>query len=337
MSFRSLFWDRPHLRDATHRELREYLERVRGDCVRYDPVLRRFVEAGKLKDALAVFPLEEIRRALGTFRFWKTPELRLRAWERAVGWLEKERRFAPREHGECWASPRQRELFLQLFREPRVRERFYLTGGTCLAVFYLGHRRSEDLSLFAAREADFRENARLFRALTGGTAEVESEHYCRYSAGGVRVDFVWDALSLPEEFASLEVESGLTVKLDTPFNIAVNKLCAVVSRGEPKDVVDLAFLLKVGAVGPPSLARLFAGAAEREAALDDPLYVSALLEELAERADRALEEVRSLLVREVAAAEMREALLRLSSAASALHHISLPPPEPGTPGGDLHL
>lgn len=37
---------------------------------------------------------------------------------------------------------------MALFGLPFVAEHFWLTGGTCLAAMYLGHRRSEDLDLF---------------------------------------------------------------------------------------------------------------------------------------------------------------------------------------------
>lgn len=37
---------------------------------------------------------------------------------------------------------------MALFGLPFVAEHFWLTGETCLAAMYLGHRRSEDLDLF---------------------------------------------------------------------------------------------------------------------------------------------------------------------------------------------
>jgi predicted nucleotidyltransferase component of viral defense system len=39
---------------------------------------------------------------------------------------------------------------LELFRDLPDAEHYYLTGGTALAEFYLGHRRSFDLDLFTA-------------------------------------------------------------------------------------------------------------------------------------------------------------------------------------------
>ncbi len=39
-------------------------------------------------------------------------------------------------------------------REPLFTEKFYLTGGTALAGFYLHHRYSEDLDFFSMEEVD---------------------------------------------------------------------------------------------------------------------------------------------------------------------------------------
>jgi len=45
------------------------------------------------------------------------------------------------------------KAFLRLFANLPDQERFYLTGGTALAAYYLGHRLSYDLDLFSS-EAD---------------------------------------------------------------------------------------------------------------------------------------------------------------------------------------
>ena len=43
--------------------------------------------------------------------------------------------------------------FLELIKvESQITERFYLTGGTALAEFYLKHRLSEDIDLFTEEE-----------------------------------------------------------------------------------------------------------------------------------------------------------------------------------------
>lgn len=62
----------------------------------------------------------------------------------------------------------QRRLLVHLFRLPFVAESSFLTGGTCLSVFYLGHRKSDDLDLFSLHEIDFSQHWTLLRTASGG-------------------------------------------------------------------------------------------------------------------------------------------------------------------------
>ena len=55
---------------------------------------------------------------------------------------------APIEDRQCYASETQREILMALLSEVMIGESFFLTGGTALSVFYLHHRRSEDIDLF---------------------------------------------------------------------------------------------------------------------------------------------------------------------------------------------
>jgi len=45
-------------------------------------------------------------------------------------------------------TPKQLEFLEFIQGEPQIIKRFYLTGGTPLAAFYLKHRLSEDLDYF---------------------------------------------------------------------------------------------------------------------------------------------------------------------------------------------
>lgn len=50
--------------------------------------------------------------------------------------------------GKTILTPRQLDFLECVQLEPSLIKRFYLTGGTALAEFYLKHRLSEDLDLF---------------------------------------------------------------------------------------------------------------------------------------------------------------------------------------------
>ena len=49
---------------------------------------------------------------------------------------------------------KQRSFLEELSKDAFLKENFYLTGGTALAAFYLGHRYSEDLDFFSEKEFD---------------------------------------------------------------------------------------------------------------------------------------------------------------------------------------
>ncbi len=145
--------------------------------------------------------------------------------------------------------------FLKIFAQIPDQERFFLTGGTALAEYYLGHRMSFDLDFFTS-EAEL---------ITPVSYQVEA--LC--SSKGLQ-------LSVVRRFASyvefLLVEGGESLKvdlaLDSPFrfkppvlaesgvrvndfkDLRIDKILAYYGRAEPRDAVDLYFLIKGEAVQP---------------------------------------------------------------------------------------
>lgn len=126
-----------------------------------------------------------------------------------------------------------------------------LAGGAALIGFYGHHRTTEDLDLFfrgvrelghAVAEAE----RRLVDA--GFTVEAMQAtpgfHRTRATRGGgsVVVDLV--AEPMPPIVPPREPEPGLRV--DDPHEILVNKLCALLSRSEPRDLEDVRVLVEAG-------------------------------------------------------------------------------------------
>lgn len=123
---------------------------------------------------------------------------------------------------------------------------FYLTGGTALGRFYLNHRYSEDLDFFLNLLPDFGDRVRkiIERIRQSFTLEasttVWSENFVRIRlAGGsqMKVEFVNDT---PFHWGPIIDFHG--IRLDNPANILANKITAVVTREEPKDVFDIVTL-----------------------------------------------------------------------------------------------
>jgi len=127
-------------------------------------------------------------------------------------------------------------------------ERFYLTGGTALAEFYLGHRRSFDLDIFTteqelvlpfSRVAEQKLTAEgLHVAVVRRLKTFADLEVCR-GQDTVRVQLAYDT---PHRFAPpVETELG---RVNDFQDLVVDKLLAFFGRAEPRDAVDLEFIFR---------------------------------------------------------------------------------------------
>jgi Domain of unknown function (DUF1814). len=128
--------------------------------------------------------------------------------------------------------------------------RFYLTGGAALVGFYLGHRETNDLDLFTLENEIENGFAIVRDAARGLGASVEAIQTApdfrrllvRRGDEAVIVDLVREyAFQLESE----KREIG-GIRIDSPEEILANKLCALLSRSEIRDVVDVRELEKAG-------------------------------------------------------------------------------------------
>lgn len=130
---------------------------------------------------------------------------------------------------------------LDLPTHPDIQRNFFLTGGTALSVFYLYHRLSNDIDLFSPKETDLSEIYFWMRRMWNNECGKINEGPFFLSAlvKDVKVDFVIDAVSSKEKRPAILFENNRSLQVDTIDSIVSNKLCALVSRTEPKDFVDL--------------------------------------------------------------------------------------------------
>jgi predicted nucleotidyltransferase component of viral defense system len=61
------------------------------------------------------------------------------------------------EDKNCYFSQEQRKILVNLFKNETIQNNFFLTGGTALSVFYLHHRKSNDIELFTIQKPEFHE------------------------------------------------------------------------------------------------------------------------------------------------------------------------------------
>ncbi len=128
--------------------------------------------------------------------------------------------------------------------------RFFLTGGAALVGFHLGHRETYDLDLFtlddvvsegfaAAQEVARQMNASI-EALQ--TSPDFRRLLLRRGSDAIVIDLVRErvAQTIPEK---LFVGA---IRVDPPEEILANKLCALLSRSEIRDLVDVRALEALG-------------------------------------------------------------------------------------------
>ena len=164
----------------------------------------------------------------------------------------------------------QREVLAHLIAHPDIEKNFFLTGGTALSVFYLHHRISDDLDLFAKDFSDLFEIG--FWIKTHWPHESvkikEASQFLSFLIKDVKVDFVIDPLSTDEERIRYPFENGHYLFVDTINNIVSNKFCTVVSRTEPKDYIDLFMILK--SFSAIEFNDIYQASRLKEAIFDDP-------------------------------------------------------------------
>jgi len=156
--------------------------------------------------------------------------------------------------GQGLLTPLQR-AFIQAFAELFDQQHFFLTGGTALTEFYLAHRVSFDLDFFTSEEALIVPFSYQVTALAD-TYPFQVEVVRRFATyveflitqdtETLKVDLAFDS---PFRFATpLISEYGVWVN---PFeDLRVDKLLAYYGRAEPRDAVDLYFILQREPLAP---------------------------------------------------------------------------------------
>lgn len=144
-------------------------------------------------------------------------------------------------------QPFQHEVLEKFFE---MESRFFLTGGAALSGFYLKHRETHDLDLFSIEDVMEEGTNALTHVARSLGASMESlrtsPDFRRFliSRGNetVIVDLVHDLA--PQLFDQKLDFDG--VRVDPAEEIAANKLCALLSRSEIRDLVDLRELERAG-------------------------------------------------------------------------------------------
>lgn len=171
-------------------------------------------------------------------------------------------------NGELLTSFQKRVL--KVFTDIEESKAFYLTGGTALSAFYLGHRLSEDFDLFTSDEPLIAIVARKFKsALEKSGIRVQEirrfssfwEAVASYENESFKIQLAYDSPFLLSEMAETE---GL--RIHSFDDIAAGKLFALYGRAEERDFIDIYCIVKSGKISLETLVEL---AKKKDPGLDE--------------------------------------------------------------------
>jgi len=142
------------------------------------------------------------------------------------------------------------EKFLNFFSKKAIAKDFYWAGGTLLAEYYLQHRISYDLDFFASKIVDYDQLISLIKQFADlhNIKTIQRERI--YDRRIFVLEKNKDILKI--EFAQYEFPLLKPIKkwpernlfITSLEDIVVSKIMAIFDRNEPKDIVDLYYILK---------------------------------------------------------------------------------------------
>jgi hypothetical protein len=135
-----------------------------------------------------------------------------------------------------------------------LRPSWTLTGGAALAGFHTRHRETRDLDLFFHHQRQLGSIvADATQALRHAGLEVVplrssatfAQLDVRLDTESTIVDLVADPTPVAEVAQPMTVDD-VTILVETPHQLLVNKLCALLSRSELRDLIDIRELIDSG-------------------------------------------------------------------------------------------
>ena len=152
----------------------------------------------------------------------------------------------------AWHSnviPASTEATMRALRDAQLLDRFYLAGGTGLALQF-GHRLSLDLDFFSPEHFDEEALIQRMQPLRGFAVAQKAPFTLHATIEQTKVSFL--GYAYPMLFPT---NSYLDVPVADPRDIACMKVSAIASRGTKRDFVDLYILAR--RFGLKEIMRLF--------------------------------------------------------------------------------
>jgi predicted nucleotidyltransferase component of viral defense system len=137
---------------------------------------------------------------------------------------------------------------LVFFSNSSLALKFYFSGGTALAEYYLHHRLSDDLDFFTPMDIDINSVRSFVNTLSGELSahnveytKIHDRHLFFLKFGGEVLKLEFTRYPFPR--LGRRVKHG-GILVDSLRDLSANKLMALLDRFDPKDFVDIYFILK---------------------------------------------------------------------------------------------
>lgn len=147
-------------------------------------------------------------------------------------------------------SARQLDFLELLGQNQEIVNRFYWTGGTVLAEFYLRHRLSEDIDLFTEKEEVNQELIETFLIKSKSQLGFKSikrsqflglfSYFLVYNKNEtLKVDFNYYPFERIEKGGNFK-----NITYDSLYDIAINKVHTIAMKPRARDFIDIFFIVK---------------------------------------------------------------------------------------------
>lgn len=139
-------------------------------------------------------------------------------------------------------------LFFEIFGKQPFSKKFYLSGGTALAGFYIPYRYSEDLDFFSEEEIQVEEIITFLRSIKDKLGFENFDFNTSFNRNLFFLKFPTETLKLEftyypfKQLDNSKEEFG--IKIDSIEDIAVNKLFTIYQTPRSRDFMDLYVIIK---------------------------------------------------------------------------------------------
>lgn len=145
-------------------------------------------------------------------------------------------------------SENQKKLLSLIGSDKMITDKFYLSGGTALAEYYLHHRLSEDLDFFAEEEFDPNAISVFFKTIQKQVGIVSVSFEQSFNRNLFFLDLENDRIKTEFTyfpFPRIEQKKKIgQLGIDSLLDIAVNKIFTIYQKPRARDFIDLYCILQ---------------------------------------------------------------------------------------------